>query len=287
MPLIRTCAVAEDVCNIAEDSSYQTRSDVLYPKSLMATSLPILMFHSLDDEASALSFPPLLFRQAMATLHRGGYRTLSLLEAVECLRQRKAFPDASFVITFDDGYQTVYREAFPALQEFGFKATLFVSVGEKAPADLSGTLPSIQNRLMLSWHELREMHRYGMTIGSHSLTHPDLTRMRPHQIEDEVCRSKKVIEETLSAPVNCFAFPYGSYDRRSLEIVRQHYDCACSTRLGTVRLSSDPYTLERIETYYFRSARLFGLMLSPLFPLYLQARRIPRAIRQALVRSYR
>jgi hypothetical protein len=52
----------------------------------MISSLPILTFHALDDQPSVTSFSPRLFRRGMARLHENGYRTLSLLEAVDCLR---------------------------------------------------------------------------------------------------------------------------------------------------------------------------------------------------------
>lgn len=50
---------------------------------------------------------------------------------MDCPRQGKPFPERSFVITFDDGYQSVFNEAFPVLQRYGMSATVFLTVGEK------------------------------------------------------------------------------------------------------------------------------------------------------------
>jgi len=74
----------------------------------MANCLPILTFHDLKDHSSVISFSLELFRRGMLKLHEKGYQTISLLEAVDHLTQRKTFPDRSFVITFDDGYESVY-----------------------------------------------------------------------------------------------------------------------------------------------------------------------------------
>ena len=93
----------------------------------MADCLPILTFHDLKDQSSVISFPPALFRRGMAKLYENGYRTLSLLEAVDCLRQRKPFPHRSFVITFDDGYESVYEQAFPALQDYRMTRVRFLN----------------------------------------------------------------------------------------------------------------------------------------------------------------
>jgi peptidoglycan/xylan/chitin deacetylase (PgdA/CDA1 family) len=240
-----------------------------------------LTFHAIDDHRSVTSFPPKVFRRGMARLHERGYRTLSLVDAVDCLARGLPFPERSFAITFDDGYQTVYEEAFPVLQRYGLSATVFLTVGEKGTVQPAGRLPSLNGRSMLAWREMREMQRSGIAFGAHTLTHPDLTRLPFDRIEAEVCDSKAIIEDALGAPVTCFAHPYGRYDHRSREIVRQHFACACSDKLGLVAAGSDPYALERVDAYYLRTDRLFDVILTGLFPWYIRARSIPRRIRRA------
>ena len=97
----------------------------------MAACLPILSFHALEDQPSVTSFSPSVFRRGMAKLHESGFRALSLLEAVDDLRRGNPFPKRSFVITFDDGYQSVYDQAFPVLQRHGMSATVFLTVGDR------------------------------------------------------------------------------------------------------------------------------------------------------------
>ena len=135
---------------------------------------------------------------------------------------------------------------------------------------------------MLSWPEIREMQRWGVTFGAHTLTHPDLTRASVDRIEAEVCTSKAILEDALGAPVTCFAYPFGRYDARSRTMVRQHFACACSDQLGLLTAGSDPYTLERLDAYYLRTDRLFALMGTRLFPWYVWARNIPRQLRRTL-----
>ena len=248
----------------------------------MAAFLPILTFHALDDRPSVISFSPRAFQRGMARLYESGYRTVTLLEAVDCLRRGMPFPERSFVITFDDGYYSVYTEAFPVLQRYGMSATVFLTAGEKATAKPASRLPSLNGRSMLAWHEMREMQHWGITFGAHTLTHPDLTRLPSDQIETEICDSKAIIEDALGAPVTCFAYPYGRYDQRSREIVRLHFACACSDKLGLITASSDPYALERVDTYYLRRDRSFDLMLTRVFPCYIRACSIPRRIRRAV-----
>ena len=80
--------------------------------------MPILTFHALDDQDFPISFPPNLFKRGLTRLNTKGYRTISLEQATEHARTGKPFPLRASVITFDDGYQSVYAEAFPLLQEF-------------------------------------------------------------------------------------------------------------------------------------------------------------------------
>ena len=248
----------------------------------MAPFVTILTFHSLDEQSSVISFPPQLFRRGLAKLHENGYRTMSLLDAVVCLGAKKTFPDQSFVITFDDGYQSVYEQAFPALQQHGMSATVFLTVGEKEVARTAHRLPSLNGRSMLSWNEIQEMNRWEMEFGAHTLTHPDLTRLPRERVEAEICVSKKIIENTLSTPVSSFAYPYGRYNDHIEELVQRHFSCACSDKLGLMNVGSDPNALERVDAYYLRTDKLFDLILTRAFPRYIQVRSIFRRIRRSI-----
>lgn len=251
----------------------------------MAFSLPILTFHSLDNRSSAISFSPQAFRRGLSKLREAGHRTLTLSEAAELIRREEPFPDDVLVITFDDGYESVYREAFPVLQELEFSATIFITVGRRRPASADDRLPRLEDRSMLSWREADEMRRCGIEIGAHTLTHPDLTRLSPEAVEAEVYESKQIIEDTLGAAVSCFAYPFGRYDKRSRDVVARHFDCACSDRLGLVAATSDLYALARVDAYYLRAEKCFDLLSTRLFPAYLWSRGVPRQLRRALRRN--
>lgn len=250
----------------------------------MRTSLPVLTFHSIDDQSSVISFSPRLLRDGLARLKEHGYHTIDLMEAVGMVQRRGMFPERCFVITFDDGYRNAYSEAFPVLQQAGMLATVFLTVGETLTSGLT-RLPSQSGRDMLSWDEIREMHASGsIRFGAHTLTHPDLTRLPDRRVESEVRDSKSIIEDALGAPVVCFAYPYGRYDGRSREIASRHFECACSDRLGLITAKTDAFALERVDAYYLRTDRLFDVLLTESFSRYIWARSVPRRIKRALTR---
>ena len=160
-----------------------------------AARLPILTFHAIDGVGDVGAFPSGLFRQAIARLHQRGVRALDLGAAAAMLRRGDALPPRAVVLTFDDGYRSVYADAFPVLQEYGMTATVFLAVGDPAAVAPRDRLPSLTGREMLAWGEVREMALAGIAFGAHTLTHADLTRLPVDRLETEVRRSRGVIEE--------------------------------------------------------------------------------------------
>ena len=251
--------------------------------TVAATTLPVLTFHALDAErASVASLLPAVFERGISKLCANGYRTIDLMAAVACLRQRRPFPRRAVVITFDDGYDSAYQHAFPVLQRHGFCATFFLTTGNAVSARQGGRLPSFNGRVMLSWAQIREMHAAGNTFGAHTLTHPDLTRLSPAQVRFEVDGSKKIIEDALGDVVASFAYPYGRHDSQVRDIVAEHFSCACTDRLGMVDAGSDVYAIERADAYCLRKGWGFDVMLTRLFPWYLHTYRILRQMRMAI-----
>ena len=117
-------------------------------------------------------------------------------------------PDRSVLITFDDGYESIYRDALPCLRRFGYPAVSFV------PTAFIGGTNSFDNgmepeEVISGWDELRELEESGVSIQSHGVTHRPLSKLSLQEQIDEFRRSKSVIESGLSKPVDIFSFPYG------------------------------------------------------------------------------
>ncbi len=241
-------------------------------------SFSILTFHAIDARPSVISFSPTLFEWSIALLHERGYRTLSLTDLCGFMDRGAEPPERSIVITFDDGYQSVYSHAFSVLQRYGMTATVFLTTGK----DRTDRLPSMEGRPMLSWDEIGEMQGGGITFGAHTLTHPDLTGLPLNQIEAEVMGSKETIEDALGSSVDTFAYPFGRYNERCREFVSRHFSCACSDRLGLFRQTSDRYAMQRVDSYYLRSEKFMRLIATKAFPSYVRARALPRRFRRAL-----
>ena len=245
--------------------------------------LPILTFHAIGDGGSTIDFPSEVLARGLRALCRRGWQTIDLVVAVDQLRKGLSLPPRAFVMTFDDGYESVYRHAFPVLRDLGLTATLFVTVG--AVDDLKATVQRsrrFQGRNMLSWEELAEMLGAGFAVGAHTLTHPDLTALPSSQVISEMAGSRDRLEDKLGVGVKSFAYPFGRYDAQVREHALQLFELACSDRLGYASPRSDPFALERIETYYLRRQSLFDLLATPWIHGYLALRSGPRLLRRII-----
>lgn len=244
--------------------------------------IPILTFHSLAAGSDVIDFAPDSFARACQRWHAAGWRTISLTELAQCLREQSPFPPRTFVLTFDDGYASVYRVAFPILQEYAWTATVFIPPGERAPTQGTAGLPQLYNREMLRWNQIREMHAYGITFGAHTLTHCDLTQAGAADAEREMHLSQSRIADALGEPVTLFAYPFGHFNPTVRAIAQNYFDAAVSDHLGLVNTDSDLFTLARVETYYLQSDWAADGVTREWFPLYLGARNVPRRARRAL-----
>jgi len=246
---------------------------------MTAYRLPILTYHSLDSSGSVISTAPSRFRKQMAWLHRKGFQTLSLAEAARMLRAGQPFRERTCVITFDDGYETVYQNAFPILQEFGFTATVFLITGYCGKRNSwPGHVSPVGEQSLLSWTHIEEMARHHIEFGSHTVTHPDLACVTHHEAEREMRESKVMIQERLGRDVEVFAYPYGKYARWTVDLVNEHFTGACSTILGKVTSGADPALLPRVDMYYLSSQWLMESLDTRRMDQYLGLRRAMRAV---------
>jgi peptidoglycan/xylan/chitin deacetylase (PgdA/CDA1 family) len=139
-------------------------------------------------------------------------------------------------LTFDDGRACDYEIAYPMLVAAGLPATFFVNT---ATIDTPGHV---------TWSQLREMRRAGMSVQSHSHEHTDLARLTAKQLDDQLRRSKAEIEDHLGGEVTLLAPPYGSRGANTLTAARRAgYRALCSSGGGLARSSCA--VLDRVCIY--------------------------------------
>ena len=122
---------------------------------------------------------------------------------------------------------------------------------------------------MLTWNQIRTMHRAGISFGAHTMTHPVVSRLEPAEMEWEILESKAILEARLDASVRHFAFPFGKRDEcgdAAISVVaRGGFDSAATTEWGLNSVATNPYELRRVQIGEMGSLAMFAFQLSRLF----------------------
>ncbi|AEY89483.1 polysaccharide deacetylase [Streptomyces hygroscopicus subsp. jinggangensis 5008] len=200
------------------------------------------MYHSVgdcSDDPYRLTVSPDRLERQLRWLRRRGLRGVSVTELLAA-RARGEGRDL-VALTFDDGYADFLGNALPLLTRWGCTATLFV-----LPGRLGGDNawdPLGPRKPLLTADGIRRAAAAGMEIGSHGLTHVDLTQADDGLLKTETAESRAVLEELTNAPVTGFCYPYGTVDGRAVEAVREAgYAYACAIDPGEL---TGPHVLPR------------------------------------------
>ncbi|MFJ8104467.1 polysaccharide deacetylase family protein [Streptomyces sp. NPDC096132] len=223
------------------------------PDTTRRSSVPwVAMYHSVadctDDPYRITVTPERLDRQ-LAWLTRRGLRGVSMAELLAA-----PTPRGLVGLTFDDGYADFLTAALPVLRRHGCTATLFV-----LPGRLGGDNawdPLGPRKPLLTADGIRQAAAEGVEIGSHGLTHVDLTRADDLALKAETADSRAALAELLGAPPAGFCYPYGTIDQRAVDAVRDTgYAYACAIDPGPL---TGPHAFPRAHVgQNDTSARLF------------------------------
>lgn len=151
--------------------------------------------------------------------------------------------------SFDDAFRNA-ATVFPELERAGVPIQIFVCTGyaqDGAPLsipELSGDDP--EQLATMTWDELRMHAERGVTVSSHTVSHPHLTRLSDGELRRELVASKQQFEDELGRPCRELAYPYGEHDERVRAAVRR---AGYERAYGLKEDGRDPYALRRLDLY--------------------------------------
>jgi peptidoglycan/xylan/chitin deacetylase (PgdA/CDA1 family) len=240
--------------------------------------LPILCYHHVGARKESLGHQSLWtskerFAEQMRYLAQSGYDCMTLREAAARLEERQAVARA-VVLTFDDAYKSFYEIAFPILCQHGFPATVFAVTAEVGGASRWDKGSEAE---LMDWPQLREVHRAGIEIGSHTVSHPRLTQIPIDIAKREIEDSRDALEQELGAAVASFAYPYGDWNPLVARLAQEgRYRLACSTIRGNLHRSHELYHLKRVPVHEFINVNRFRWRLSPTYDLICRLKKLSR-----------
>ena len=192
---------------------------IFIPISVQAASLrvPILTYHYIasnpnpkDRARNSLSVSPDKFEAQMQYLAQNGYTPITLDTLYGIFDEQTFAPAKPIVLTFDDGYEDFYTNAFPILRRFNFHAVSFIPTG------------LIGGSYYMNWNQIKEIASSGLvTFEGHSVTHANLPSLSFAAALKQLVDSKNVLQANTGYPVNFVAYPYGSTDGTIQSAARQ------------------------------------------------------------------
>ncbi|MBV8132290.1 MAG: polysaccharide deacetylase family protein [Alphaproteobacteria bacterium] len=207
------------------------------------TKVPILVYHHVSQTISEgspglrrLTVTAEVFAQQMQYLQDNGYHVITFSDVADFFENGKELPALPIIISFDDGWATQFEYALPSLEKYHYTATFFV------------VTDYIGRPGFISWPQLQTLLTDGMKIGSHSRSHPRLSKITDSaKLWDQIYDSKTILETQLETPVEEFAYPYGSYNAKAAELVKlAGYRAGRGCCSGIAHTSRDVFTLKAI-----------------------------------------
>lgn len=238
-----------------------------------ADGLPVFLYHKVGDyppgaPVKSQYVAPGLFRTHLSFLWRNDYRAVSGDDVVRFVQGEGLPVERPLAITFDDGYDCLYNEAFPALQEFGFPAIIFVVAGRMGGVNDWEPQRTVIFEPMLTTSHVVEMARAGIEIGSHAMAHEHLPRLSDAELRATLRDSKRTLEDLTGRAVTAVSYPFGEHDERvRAAAAAAGYTSGYSTQRGVNHAGADPFLLKRVNVrryaylpFFSRKLRLAYLM---------------------------
>ncbi len=205
-------------------------------------SVPIMLYHDIDGKG-VYSLTKDTLRIHFRYLKENNIKVIKLSDLIKRLENPAPFNEKVIVISFDDGFFSMYTKLLPMVKEFGYPITLFVYTDNI----YTGSAKNI------TWSKLKKIERAGIDVECHSMSHADLEMLSADISEStrrklfrEIYLSKKILELYLNKTVDYFAFPYGRYNLKLIDFCRYSgYKRVFSTAYRANIITRDNYCLGR------------------------------------------
>jgi len=226
----------------------------------------VLCYHAVSSSWSGtLAVSPRALQGQLELALRRGYEAMTFSELVA-----GGGAGRTLAVTFDDAYRSVHDLARPVLHRLGIPATVFAPtdfVGRDAPMSWPGIEHHAAGRHArelrpMSWEQLGALQAEGWEVGSHTASHPHLTRLADDQLDAEMLRSRRMLEQRLGRPCRSIAYPYGDADARVARAAERAGYLA-GADLGPAAGERGPLLWPRIGVYPQDRRWRYAVKLSP------------------------
>jgi peptidoglycan/xylan/chitin deacetylase (PgdA/CDA1 family) len=201
----------------------------------LETDCVVLVYHRFSDgEPKSTSTSPQIFKEHLAYLKENEYTVLPLKTVINKLQSKEKLPLNCVSLTADDGFLSIYKEAFPLLTEYQFPMSVFVSTHA-----IDRNYES-----MMTWSQLRDMAPL-VDVYNHTVNHPHLVNLLPENLENEIHFAQDRISKELGVKDKYLAYPYGEYDDETYSFLESNGYIGFGQQSGVVSQESDFLNIPR------------------------------------------
>jgi peptidoglycan/xylan/chitin deacetylase (PgdA/CDA1 family) len=219
-----------------------------------------LMLHSISDPLSPAEknyyISPKRFSHFMQRFLSSGYKTSNIQSWLD-----DAVSPKHVLLTFDDAYDDLYENLLPLVIEHQLTPVLFLVADRIGQSNLWDQSNGLRARNLLTLDQIREMQKYGVLFGSHTLSHPSLPSVSDNQLQRETIDSRLKLEDLLGTEVISFAYPYGDVDQRVRSAAASAGYKVAFTTLPGPNWWNDPFSQRRADINEYTSLSDFSLSL--------------------------
>ena len=185
-----------------------------------AQRIPIINYHKIEDRSDfGITTRKISdFKRDLDMLCYQGFETVDFNDV-----SMASLPSRPIMITFDDGYTSFINHAMPALLERGMKAVVYI------PTDFIGKANNWDVHIgrfkykHMDRHQISSINTAGMEIGSHGCSHRFLNILPLTTLENELKKSKMLLEKMINKNVLSISYPFGRANQRVLRMVQKFY----------------------------------------------------------------
>lgn len=219
-------------------------------------NIPIIAYHKVSDvtEIGLTTVSPIKFEQQLNIINSLGFEPITFKD----IEIGGNLPAKPIIITFDDGYESVYDIALPILEKFGYKAVVYIITDFIGKHSTWEAVSFQQKYMHLSLSQIRILQKKGYEIASHGKSHKYLPIMSNKEVYSELTDSKMYLEEQIGERIISFCYPYGRSCKRVREIVGQTgYKFATQNLSLSKSSNNNPLSLQRRSIYASDTSRTF------------------------------
>ncbi|MDC0198334.1 polysaccharide deacetylase family protein [Candidatus Thioglobus sp.] len=203
----------------------------------LETDCVVLVYHRFSDEGpKSTSTSPEVFKEHLSYLQENEFTVLPLKIVVKKLQSKEKLPKNCVSLTADDGFLSIYKEAFPLLTEYQFPMSIFVSTNA-----IDKNYES-----MMTWSQLREMAPL-VDVFNHTVNHSHLVNLLQENLENEIYFAQDRISKELGVKDKYLAYPYGEYDDETYSFLGLNGYIGFGQQSGVASQDSDFLNIPRFS----------------------------------------